>query len=79
MAAVDRNILRCAVFELFHLEDVPPRVTINEAVELAKRYGDQQSGAFVNGLLDRLMWEEGLGEKKGMQPSGANLKPEAGD
>jgi N utilization substance protein B len=54
MARVDRNVLRAAVFELQHLKDVPARVVINEAVELGKRFGTEESGAFVNGVLDRL-------------------------
>lgn len=54
MAAIDRNILRLAAYEILHT-DTPGRVVINEAVELAKRYGNQQSGPFVNGILDRLL------------------------
>jgi transcription antitermination protein NusB len=52
MALVDRNILRLAVAEMLHLPEVPARVSINEAVELAKRFGAAESPAFVNGLLD---------------------------
>jgi transcription antitermination protein NusB len=54
MARVDRNVLRLATFELLYLPDVPRRVTLNEAVELAKRFGDEDSSAFVNGVLDRI-------------------------
>jgi N utilization substance protein B len=54
MARVDRNILRLATYELLKLPDVPRRVTLNEAVELAKRFGDENSPAFVNGVLDRI-------------------------
>jgi N utilization substance protein B len=54
MARVDRNILRLAVFELVSMPDVPRKVTLNEAVELAKRFGDENSPAFVNGVLDRI-------------------------
>jgi len=54
MAAVDRNLLRLALFEILHQPDIPAKVVINEAVELAKRYGTEQSGAFVNGILDRV-------------------------
>jgi len=54
MTRVDRNILRLGVYELMHLADVPRRVTINEAVELAKRYGTESSPGFVNGVLDRI-------------------------
>ena len=52
MAAVDRNILRMGIFELCYLEEIPPRVAMNEAVELAKRFGDASSPGFVNGILD---------------------------
>ncbi len=55
MAVVDRNILRLGVFELVHLSsDVPPKVCLNEAVELAKRFGDEESSRFVNGILDTI-------------------------
>ncbi|MGE5280462.1 MAG: transcription antitermination factor NusB [Deltaproteobacteria bacterium] len=54
MAAVDRNILRLAAIELLFRQDVPPKVAINEAVELAKKYGDLESGKFVNGILDKV-------------------------
>ncbi len=54
MSRVDRNILRVGVFELCHRPETPPRVAINEAVELAKRFGTEDSAAFVNGVLDRI-------------------------
>jgi N utilization substance protein B len=54
MAAVDRNLLRVALYELLYQPDIPTKVVINEAVELAKRYGTDESGAFVNGILDRI-------------------------
>lgn len=54
MAMVDRNILRLAGFELLFRKDIPPKVAINEAVELAKKYGDLDSGKFVNGVLDKI-------------------------
>lgn len=54
MARVDRNILRLAAYELLHRTDIPPRATLNEAVEIAKRYGDEDSASFVNGILDRV-------------------------
>ena len=57
MARVDRNILRLGVYELLELKDVPRKVTLNEAVELAKRYGDENSPSFVNGVLDRIAAE----------------------
>ncbi len=54
MPRVDRNILRVGAYELLHVQDVPSRVTINECVELAKRYGGEGSAGFVNGVLDRI-------------------------
>ncbi|MEO0321988.1 MAG: transcription antitermination factor NusB [Myxococcota bacterium] len=59
MTRVDRNILRLATFELLSLEDVPRRVTLNEAVELAKRFGSEGSAGFVNGVLDRIAGDLG--------------------
>lgn len=57
MACVDRNILRMAAYELFHVDEVPKRVTLNEAIEIAKRYGAEDSWAFINGILDKLAGE----------------------
>lgn len=51
---VEKNILRIALYEIWHKEDIPFRIAINEAIELAKEYGDQESGAFVNGILDNV-------------------------
>jgi N utilization substance protein B len=59
MAAVDRNILRFAAFEIFFRKDIPPAVTINEALEIAKKYSSTESAAFLNGVLDRLAKEAG--------------------
>ncbi|WP_324717601.1 transcription antitermination factor NusB [Carboxydochorda subterranea] len=55
MANVDRNVMRIALFEILYLKDIPPSVSINEAVELAKKYGDQDSGKFVNGILGNVV------------------------
>jgi len=63
MPPVDRNILRLAVFELLRELDVPRLVVVDEAVELAKRFGSDQSGKFVNGLLDGML-------KRGVFPPG---------
>lgn len=52
MARVDRNVLRMAVYELKYRDDIPARVTLNEAIELAKRFGSAEASGFVNGLLD---------------------------
>jgi N utilization substance protein B len=54
MARVDRNILRLAVYEILRRADVPLRVTLNEAIELGKKFGSEESSAFVNGVLDRI-------------------------
>jgi transcription antitermination factor NusB len=54
MAVIDRNVLRMAAFELYHCPDVPPKVVINEAIELGKRFSTQNSGAFINGILDKI-------------------------
>ena len=54
MAGVDRNILRLAVYEMLHREDIPPVVSINEAVDIAKKFSTDDSGKFVNGILDKL-------------------------
>lgn len=54
MAVVDRNVLRLATYELLFLKDIPPKVSINEAVDMAKKYGDKDSGKFVNGILDKI-------------------------
>ncbi len=54
MARVDRNVLRMGVFELQYCVDIPRKVTINEAIELAKKFGNEESPAFINGLLDRV-------------------------
>jgi transcription antitermination protein NusB len=54
LSRVDHNVMRIAVFEMLHMSDVPTRVTIDEAIELAKTYGDEGSGRFVNGVLDHI-------------------------
>lgn len=55
MAVVNRNILRMAIFEMLYRHDIPPVVTIDEAVEIAKKFSTNDSGAFVNGILDRML------------------------
>lgn len=54
MAAIDRNVLRLGAYELMFRADLPPAVSINEAVDLAKNYSTKDSGAFVNGILDKI-------------------------
>ncbi|MGO8678235.1 MAG: transcription antitermination factor NusB [Limisphaerales bacterium] len=57
IAAVDRNILRLAICEMLHRDDIPPVVSINEAVDIAKKFSTQDSGKFVNGILDKVKSE----------------------
>ena len=54
MSCVDRNILRIAVYELLFRPDIPAKVSINEAIDIGKKYGAQESGAFINGILDSI-------------------------
>lgn len=54
MALVDRNILRLAAFELTGMSDIPPKVSLNEAIEIGKRFGTEDSGSFINGILDKI-------------------------
>lgn len=57
IAAVDRNILRLAIYEMLHRDDIPPVVSINEAVDIAKKFSTHDSGKFVNGILDKIKGE----------------------
>jgi N utilization substance protein B len=61
MSCVDRNIMRLAVFEILCCEDIPPKVSINESIDIAKKYGTEDSGAFINGIIDaiRIAFENG--------------------
>jgi N utilization substance protein B len=54
MAVVDRNILRLATFELLNCPDIPFKASLNEAIELAKKFGNDDSSAFINGILDQI-------------------------
>jgi N utilization substance protein B len=65
MAVIDRNVLRLATFELLWCEDIPPKVSINEAIELGKRYSTQNSGGFINGILDKVKDREPLANPSG--------------
>ncbi|MBI5117974.1 transcription antitermination factor NusB [Candidatus Poribacteria bacterium] len=71
LASVDKAILRFATYELMYMPDVPPKVTINEAVEVAKSYGTDESGRFINGVLDKI--REKIGK------STASPLPETGE
>ena len=72
MARVDRNILRLATFELRYL-DTPRTVAINEAVEIAKKYGGESSGAFVNGILDRIHPRDGASSERVPAPQSPQM------
>jgi transcription antitermination protein NusB len=63
LSRVDHNILRVGLYELLWMDEIPARVTLDEAIELAKRYGDRESGRFVNGVLDELAGTLGLKQK----------------
>jgi N utilization substance protein B len=54
MPRVDRNVIRVAVYEMLWLDDIPPKVSINEAIDIGKKFGTDDSGAFINGILDRI-------------------------
>jgi N utilization substance protein B len=71
MSLVDRNILRIALFEMLHYSDIPPKVSINEAIELGKTFGSEDSRKFINGILDHLLLDL---EKRGLIP---RQKPES--
>ena len=64
MSTVDRNVMRMATYELIYESDIPAKVSINEAINLAKKYGDEESGKFVNGILDKIKRDIDIGEIK---------------
>ena len=70
MAVVDRNILRLAVYELAWLKDTPPVVVLDEAIEVGKKYGSEQSGSFINGILDAVRKRIVRGEVPSTRPPG---------
>jgi N utilization substance protein B len=57
MSCVDRNVMRIAVFELLYCDDIPPKVSINEAIDIGKKFGTEESGAFINGIMDSIRGE----------------------
>ena len=67
MAVVDRNILRFSVYELLYMDDIPPKVAINEAVNLAKKYSELEAGKFVNGILDKINHSEARSKHSGAE------------
>ena len=83
MAVIDRNVLRLAAHELLHREDIPPKVSINEAIEIGKRFSTTNSGAFINGILDKIMnhhlpsAEEGLSETEDETEADEEVQEEA--
>ncbi|MBK6940956.1 MAG: transcription antitermination factor NusB [Planctomycetes bacterium] len=76
IAVVDRNILRLAVYEMLHRGDIPPRVTLNEAIELAKRFSTSESGGFVNALLDKIRADHKLDPDKARAPARSAVEPD---
>ena len=69
MSCVDRNVMRVAVYEMLYCDDIPPKVSINEAVDIGKKFGTQESGAFINGIMDSIreaLLEEGTLQKTGV-------------
>jgi len=62
MSCVDRNVMRIAVYEMLYCDDIPPKVSINEAIDIGKKFGTQESGAFINGIMDSI---RGSLEKEG--------------
>ncbi len=74
MPIVDRNILRAGVYELLWMDDVPAKVTVNEAIELAKSFGDDEASKFVNGILDQVLTKESCLEAKRQDALGVRGK-----
>jgi N utilization substance protein B len=75
MAAIDRNILRLGAYEMMFCPEIPARVAINEALELAKRYSTAQSSRFVNGILDRVLQSQVQGPRPGREPESSAPQP----
>jgi N utilization substance protein B len=75
MSRVDRNLLRIAVCELLFVSDVPVRVALDEAIEIAKRFGGDDSGRFVNGILDRIAREEAGATAEDTAEDPASMRP----
>ena len=74
---VERNILRFAIYELLFMPEIPPNVTINEAIEVAKRYGAEDAPAFINGILDRIKNQAAAPEDAPAAASGPVSSPPA--
>ena len=83
IAAIDRNVLRVASYELFEVPEIPPAVTINEAIEIVKRYSTAESGKFINGILGRLLeqspkanWDPDTAPPEEDEPLAVESEPE---
>jgi N utilization substance protein B len=74
MSLVDRNVLRLAIYEIVCRRDIPAKVSINEAVEIGKKFGSEESGAFINGILDRIR-SQVRGEEEKTVPDGEGTTP----
>ncbi|MDL1963519.1 MAG: transcription antitermination factor NusB [Deltaproteobacteria bacterium] len=75
MAIVDKNIIRIAVYEMLFCSDIPSKVSINEAIDIGKKFGTEESGAFINGILDSIciaLKEEKKGVGAGLKPAPTN-------
>ena len=77
IAAVDRNILRVAIYEMLYCPDIAPVIAINEAIEIAKRFGTEKSGGFVNGILDRVKAELNRPAREALVPRSGAKEPQA--
>ena len=71
MSCVDRNVMRIAVFEFLYCDDIPPKVSINEAVDVGTKFGTEESGAFINGIMDSIRGEL---EKEGKRRKGDTVE-----
>jgi transcription antitermination protein NusB len=74
MGKIDRNVLRLAVYELLYREDVPARVTLNEAIAIGKKFSEESSGSFINGILDRILKEEPGSKRKLESPDPVHVQ-----
>lgn len=77
MAVVDRNVLRLAIYEMHYREDIPPVVSINEAIDISKRFSTEDSGRFVNGILDRIR-QDLMRPARTPVPKAERLSPNSG-
>jgi len=80
MSRVDRNVMRIALYELLYCDDIPPKVSINEAIDIGKKFGTEDSGAFINGILDsiRISMEKG-NQLQSKKPPNQVISPSVDD